>query len=59
MELKFRVWQVGGPHDDIKEDLLARCETEEEERMLCDDGVAAGIRVAVFDDRDNKIYPLL
>ena len=59
MDLRYRVWQVGGRCDDIKEDMLARCETEEVAQMLCDAGVDRGLRLAVFDDQDNKIYPLL
>ena len=33
MGLRYRVWQVGGRNDDIKEDLLVRCETEEVAQM--------------------------
>lgn len=56
---KFKVWKMGGSRDDIKEELVAVCYNEKVAKMCSDAGVDEGLRLAVFDEDDNKLYPLL
>ncbi len=50
---------MGGVKDDIKEEMLIFCFSEKIAKMCVNAGIDAGIRLAAFDERDNKIYPLL
>lgn len=56
---KYKVWNMGGLKDDIKNELVAVCFNEKVAKMLVDAGVDEGLRLAVFDEKDDVIYPLL
>ena len=56
---KYKVWRKGGVKDDIKEEMLIFCFSEKIAKMCVNAGINAGIRLAAFDEQDNKIYPLL
>lgn len=56
---KYKVWRMGGVKDDIKEEMLIFCFSEKIAKMCVNAGIDAGIRLAAFDEQDNKIYPLL
>lgn len=57
--MEYKVWNMGGLKDDIKEELVAVCFNEKVAKMIADAGVDEGLRLAVFDEKDNLIYPLL
>lgn len=51
---KYAVWRMGG----VKDDRLIFCFSEKIAQICVNAGIEAGIRLAAFDEQDDKIYPL-